>query len=180
MYFVRQLCSADRPDFRELRQLALRVNPDDFLMTAEEEEAVPRLTIEAALEDSQPRNCFLGAFVRDSGQLVAIAGLLTSALRKTRHVGHITSLFVHPEHRHRGLARVLMQRLLSQAAAEGLRSIRLEVVAGNRNAISLYETLGFVPYGREPGAYRLGDREWDLALMTCDLANVTALREQLV
>ena len=72
---------------------------------------------------------------------------------------------------------MLLERLLERAAAAGLRSVRLEVVAENRAAIALYERLGFVPYGREPGAYRLDDwdeREWDLLLMTRDFAQTPA------
>jgi ribosomal protein S18 acetylase RimI-like enzyme len=63
-----------------------------------------------------------------------------------------------------------MEDLLVQAVRGGLRSVRLEVVADNQNAIALYQSLGFTTYGREPAAYRLGDREWDLSLMTRDCA----------
>src|SRR5438045_3124069 len=102
MYSVRQLSAADRVEFRELRQVALSVNPEDFMMTADEERAVSRLSIEAALEEPNASNFFLGGFEVDSGALIGMAGLLTSTLRKTRHTGKITSLFVHPEHRRRG------------------------------------------------------------------------------
>lgn len=139
------------------------------MLTVEEETAIPRLSIEAALEQPETCNCFLGAFNGDPSRLIAIAGLVTDGFRKTRHSGRVTSLFVHPEHRRRGIARMMLERLLAQAAEGGLRSVRLEVVAGNRGAIALYEILGFVPYGREPAAYRLGEREWDLLLMTRDV-----------
>jgi len=170
MYTLRQLSTADRADFRQLRQTALTVDGDDFMLTAEEEKAIPRLSIEAALEQPGKCNFFLGAFTVDPTRLVGIAGLLTSDFRKTRHSGRITSLFVHPAHRRCGVARRLMERLLVQAGEGGLRSVRLEVVADNRAAIALYELLGFVPYGREPAAYRMGEREWDLLLMTRNCA----------
>jgi len=168
MYTLRKLSAADRSNFRELRQTALTVNPDDFMVTAEEELAIPRLSIEAALEQPGTRNFFLGAFADDSARLIGIAGLLTSSLQKVRHAGRLTSLFVHPEYRRRGIARMFVERLLANAAEGGLRAVRLEVVADNRAAVALYETLGFVPYGREPAAYRLDKREWDLLLMTRD------------
>src|ERR1700733_14380374 len=99
MYCLRKLSAADRVSFRELRQTALTVSPDDFMSTAKEEIAIPRLMIEAALEEPGPRNFFLGAFANDSAtRLVGIAGLITSNLRKVRHAGRLTSLFVHPEH----------------------------------------------------------------------------------
>ena len=171
MYTIRQLADADRGVFRELRQTALKVDPDDFMMTAEEEKAVPRLSIESALEQPGRCNFFLGAFSGNPAQLIGIAGLITSEFHKTRHSGHITSLFVHPAHRRRGIARMLVEGLLAQAKREGLRSVRLEVVADNRIAIALYQLLGFVSYGREPAAYRIDGREWDLLLMTRDFTS---------
>jgi ribosomal protein S18 acetylase RimI-like enzyme len=168
MYTVRPLSVADRRAFRELRQLALTVDPDDFMITAEEERAVDRLFIEEALERPGICNLFMGAFPVDAPQLIGIAGLLTEEFLKTRHSGRITSLFVHPAHRRRGIARRLMGELLARAARGGFRSVRLEVVADNQNAIALYQSLGFTAYGREPAAYRLGEREWDLLLMTMD------------
>jgi ribosomal protein S18 acetylase RimI-like enzyme len=114
----------------------------------------------------------LGVFTEEPGQLVAIGGLLRRGLRKTCHLGHVTSVFVHPHHRRRGLARTIMERLISQAREGGLRSVRLEVVATNTSAVALYAQLGFIQYGREPAAYRLGDREWDLLLMNRDLGGV--------
>jgi ribosomal protein S18 acetylase RimI-like enzyme len=61
---------------------------------------------------------------------------------------------------------MLLKEILAVAKQEELRSVRLEVVAENRSAIALYESLGFATYGREPAAYRMDDREWDLLLMT--------------
>src|SRR5579871_4652005 len=153
VYLLRQLSAADRAAFRSLRLAALEANPDDFVMTLEEERAVARLDIEGALESPGPRQCFFGAFAPDSGGLVAIGGLFSGGLRKTWHVGYIGSVFVDPGHRRRGLARMLMERLLSHASEAGFRAIRIEVVAENHAAIALYEQLGFVAYGREPDAY---------------------------
>ena len=48
MYVLRQLSAADLSGFRELRQTALTVNPDEFMLTADEERSIPRLSIEAA------------------------------------------------------------------------------------------------------------------------------------
>jgi ribosomal protein S18 acetylase RimI-like enzyme len=52
------------------------------------------------------------------------------------------------------------------------------VVADNRVAIALYEALGFVSYGREHGAYRMDEREWDLLLMSRDCRFSSSLLER--
>ena len=153
MYNFRALSVADRADFRALRETALAASPDDFMMTLEEERAVPHLFIESALEQPADRNVFLGAFTSDAVQLIAIAGLITPEFLKTRHIGRVTSLFVHPDHRRRGIARRLLADLFHCADRAALRSVRLEVVADNRDAIALYTSLGFVTL--RPRARRL-------------------------
>jgi ribosomal protein S18 acetylase RimI-like enzyme len=173
MYTVRSLTAADRVAFRALRHTAVTLNPGDFMITAEEQQQIPRLSIESALEQPSSSSFFLGAFAGPPDELVAMAGLITGSLLKTRHVGHLASVFVHPKVRRHGVARMLVERILSQAADTGLHAVRLEVVAENRAAVALYESLGFVAYGREPAAYRLGERCWDLLLMTRDCGRTT-------
>ena len=48
MYSVRQLTVVDRSAFRDLRQIAVTLNPDDFLVTAAEQQAISRLAMGAA------------------------------------------------------------------------------------------------------------------------------------
>jgi len=169
MYSTRQLGISDRSSFRALRQTALAWNPDEFLVTADEESAIPRLMIEYALECPDERSFFIGAFAAPSEALVGVAGLITGSLRKIRHVGHVTSLFVHPAHRRAGIARALVEQLLTRAHGAGLEALKLEVVSSNHAAVALYESFGFVRYGCEPAAYRAGEHAWDLLLMTRNL-----------
>jgi hypothetical protein len=53
MYKVRHLSTKDRTNFRRLT--ALTVNPDDFMVTAEEEMAIPPLSIEEVLDPAHRR-----------------------------------------------------------------------------------------------------------------------------
>ena len=174
MYGLRRLGAADRAEFRALRLIALQADPDNFIVTATEERAIERLSIEDALEKPRGDNFILGAFLKEKNTLVGIAALITTPLLKGRHCGHVRSVFVDPAHRRHGLARQLITNLIEGAEQSGLRYARLEVVAENEGAVTLYESLGFSAYGREPGAYRLGDREWDVLLMTRKLRNADA------
>ena len=56
---------------------------------------------------------------------------------------HINTLAVAPERRRRGIATVLLNRVLGEAAAVGVRKATLEVRASNQAARRLYERLGF-------------------------------------
>jgi ribosomal-protein-alanine N-acetyltransferase len=71
----------------------------------------------------------------------------------TRTVGDVTDLHriaVHPDHRRRGLARMLLA-----AAGDGRRTL-LEVSARNTGALAFYAAAGFVEIGRRRGYYRDG------------------------
>ncbi|MDX1292714.1 MAG: GNAT family N-acetyltransferase [Hyphomonas sp.] len=55
-------------------------------------------------------------------------------------------MFVHPDHRGKGLNRILMDCLLDWARARGLTEIRLEVYSANAPALRAYDKAGFKPY----------------------------------
>ena len=55
------------------------------------------------------------------------------------------SVAVHPDHRRRGIAGALLDRGFAWAKQAGAERVFLEVRAGNGEARSLYEQMGFVP-----------------------------------
>jgi ribosomal protein S18 acetylase RimI-like enzyme len=68
-------------------------------------------------------------------------GVAFLAVRGDR--GWIGGLAVVPSARRHGVGRALMDDVLAEAWAAGLREVSLEVLAGNERAFRLYETLGF-------------------------------------
>jgi predicted GNAT family acetyltransferase len=82
----------------------------------------------------------LGKFygVRDNGRLVAMAG---ERIRLTGFT-EISAVCTHPDFQRRGLARGLMHRISREILARDEVPF-LHVFAGNANAMSAYETLGF-------------------------------------
>ena len=66
---------------------------------------------------------------------------------------HINTIAVASDFRRRGLGRALMQHVLAQVEAEGIRRATLEVRRSNQAARRLYESLGFTPAGVRPGYY---------------------------
>ena len=61
--------------------------------------------------------------------------------------GEITNVAVHYDFRGKGIARRMLETLLIEASAKGVRSFTLEVRAGNRPAIELYRGFGFQTEG---------------------------------
>lgn len=80
--------------------------------------------------------------------------------------GHITNIALLPAFRGRGLGRRLTQALMQYAANLGVRYMTLEVRVGNRRAISLYESLGFIKVHVRKRYYE--DNGEDAWLMVCD------------
>ena len=64
------------------------------------------------------------------------------------------NIAVHPDHRRRGIARELVERLVAALQKKEVRCLTLEVRASNEPAKALYAGLGFVQAGRRPNYYR--------------------------
>lgn len=55
----------------------------------------------------------------------------------------ITDLFIHPEHRRKGIATELLQRNIQYLKSSGVTHVRINVLQNNKVAISLYHKFGF-------------------------------------
>jgi ribosomal-protein-alanine N-acetyltransferase len=100
-----------------------------------------------AAELRKPSALALGAYV-DDGELVGYAFV-------SRYVDawHVMNVAVAPEHRRRGIATELLERLFEVTAGDQRRGYTLEVRVSNLGAIRLYEQLGFQSRGIRRGYY---------------------------
>ncbi len=80
----------------------------------------------------------------------------------------VANLAVAPTKRRRGLARILLDRVLEEARARGCVHVHLEVRPSNTPARSLYRSFGFRPVGRRRHYY--ADTGEDALVMRLDLA----------
>ncbi len=103
----------------------------------------------------------LGAFDVDTGDLIGYVIV-------SRYVDawHVMNVAVHPDHRHRGIARTLLEHLFIATAADARRGYTLEVRVSNEDAIRLYERLGFKARGIRRGYYT--DNREDALIMWRD------------
>jgi GNAT superfamily N-acetyltransferase len=80
----------------------------------------------------------------------------------------VYQVWVAPEHRGRGIAQALLERLIGWARERGAARMELGVTAGDSPAVRLYERLGFeangapVPMPDRKG--RLAEQQMRLAL----------------
>ena len=116
-----------------------------------------------ASELAKPSSLSVGAFEPDGGALLGY-------LIISRYVDawHVMNVAVHPDHRRRGIARMLLERLFSDTAGDARRGYTLEVRVSNAAAIELYESLGFRSRGIRRGYYT--DNREDALIMWRDAA----------
>jgi ribosomal protein S18 acetylase RimI-like enzyme len=169
---IRPLTEADVKLFRELRLRALREEPAAFTASAEEfEQQSPEAVAQRLI--NTPENFVLGAFV--DGKLTGLVGFHRETSTKLHHVGVIWGMYVALEARNQGIGRTLIREVIQRARSlSGLDHILLSVAESQTTARTLYESSGFVVYGREPRAVKIRDQYLDEELMTLDLRRQAA------
>jgi ribosomal-protein-alanine N-acetyltransferase len=82
----------------------------------------------------------------------------------------LLSLGVAPDHRDRGVGRLLMEATMARAGRMGARHFFLEVAEDNEPGQRLYRRFGLAPVGRRPDYYENADGSRTAALtMRCRL-----------
>lgn len=161
---IRPLAADDAEAFRALRLSALETAPQAFGASHDEEAAQPLASFAAKLAPEPPGQVF-GAFLGDI--LVGIAGFRTLNSPKARHKGYLWGVYVVEAARGHGIGEMLVTAVIEHARRHVL-ILQANVVTTNRSAYVLYEKLGFVPYGIESRALRIGDAFYDEALLALD------------
>jgi ribosomal protein S18 acetylase RimI-like enzyme len=163
---IRLLGADDWAAFQALRVQATEEAPLAIWPTRAEEAARAPAEVRARIAPT-PHQAVLGAFAGDA--LVAIAGLRREPLAQVAHRAMLWGVYVHPAQRRGGLARRLLAAACAHARALGALQVHLAVNAANDRALTLYETLGFIPYGREPRTLRVDNVFYDEILMVLAL-----------
>ena len=149
-FSIRRLTPTDAVAFRALRLEAMRIDPDCFASSHDEEAAKPEAWFVERLGED-------GVFAADlNGRLVGLVGFTQETKVKMRHKGTIYGMFVHPDARGLGLGAALLSAALEHARGR-VENVLLAVTSVNAAAIRLYEAAGFVRYGLEPRSLKMSD-----------------------
>jgi RimJ/RimL family protein N-acetyltransferase len=157
---IRALDAGDAESYRDIRLEGLRLAPEAFGSSYEEEiflsdaEFAERLTQRSAIR--------FGAFDESASgpaRLVATAGCFRDDSLKSRHKLLLVGMYVRPAWRGRGLGARLIERILQHARGlQDIAVVQLGVGTENHPARSLYERMGFKVYGIERRALKIGGR----------------------
>ena len=101
-----------------------------------------------------PRSVMLRAFV--DGEHAGNCGLSSSGKMRLAHRCDV-AIALYQKYCGLGIGRKMLETVLEVAKSLGFEQAELEVVADNTRAYHLYESLGFVPYGRRPHGMKYKD-----------------------
>ncbi len=136
--------------------------PDEATMTAEQEAQF--------LKDKTESPNEIEILAEIDGIVVASAGIGCAGTKaKVKHRAEF-GISVDRAFWGLGIGRALTNACIACAKNAGYAQLELDVVADNKNALALYEDVGFVEYGRNPKGFRSRLSGWqELVLMRLDL-----------
>ena len=136
--------------------------PEENSFTAEEEAQFLREKTESADE--------IELLAEIDGTVVGTAGIeRVGNKEKVRHRAEF-GISIDRAYWGLGIGRALTEACIECAKIAGYAQLELDVVAENKNAIALYESVGFVEYGRNPRGFRSRRTGWqELVLMRLEL-----------
>ena len=155
---IRRLTVDDLDHFRDIRAEALQTYPQAFGSPEEDEGGDAML----AAYRHWLSGTILGAFA--CGSLIGVAGFYVSPDRRSRHRGHIFTVYVREDGRGKGVGDRLIKALIAHAEAR-VDQVHLAVLSTAAPAIKTYKRNGFEIYGTDPRAVRIGDTTFDKHLM---------------
>lgn len=156
---IRRLGEADLAAFQAIRLEALREAPEAFGSSYEAWAALPEA-------EWRRRLLAMAVFASfDGAEPVGLIGLLPHPGPRSRHRGTVIMVYVGSGFRGQGRAAALIDAVVAEAGARGLRQLELSVAEENGAARRLYARAGFRKVGRMPAGYIHDGREIDELLM---------------
>ncbi len=163
-----RLKPADAERYARLRLRMLHEAPWAFDMTSDGDDALDPAHLTRRL--ASERSATFAIEAEPPPELVAAASVTRGKPPKFAHRAKLWGVFVEPAHRGQGLGRAVVASAIGLARHwPGVEFIDLGVSENSREALRLYESLGFEPWGREPEATAHEGRRYDEIFMTLRL-----------
>jgi len=171
----RLLTTSDILAFRALRLDALRLHPEAFVPTYEEEREIDPAMIAPRFRNDwiSGGNFIIGAHV--FGWLAGAVGVRRWPRQKQRHKATLWLLYARSDVRGQGIGRELLDLAIARCQQDlDVEQLHLSVGCESHAARRLYRDRGFRRFGLESAALKLGDRSIDVELMALPVKELPA------
>ena len=148
----------DWKSFKNIRLEALQNSPVNFGSSFEIESGWDETKFKQIISD----NLIFGTFINE--EIIASAAVSSNPKPRRIHIGEIWAVYTNPEYRGRKIIVNLLAELIKYSKDYYLQ-LKLSVNTDNKYALKAYQSLGFIEYGREPRALKIGNRFEDITLM---------------
>lgn len=144
-----------------LREHMLEDSPWAFAGSPEDDNALNAEFLRSSLEKAD--NAIVAMAENESTDpLIAVAGIYRVGQAKFSHRAKLWGVFVAEAYRGQGLGRAVTSAAIELAYTwNGVAYIDVAVSANAPEALSLYQDLGFVPWGREPETTQVDGQRYD-------------------
>ena len=132
----------------------------DYLLTYPGEHSFTAQQEAAFLQEKTDRADEIELLAELDGKVVGCAGI--SCIGRKEKIRHRAEFGISVDKSYWGLGigRALTKACIECAKKAGYVQLELEVVAENKSALALYESVGFVAYGRNPKGFRSRVTGW--------------------
>ncbi len=160
---IKILDSKDVLEYKRIRLEGMKVNPEAFSSSFEEESVQPISFFSNRIEKSDT-SVVVGTF--DGNKLIGTAGFFRECRTKLSHKGFIWGVYLSPKYRGQGYSASLFSKLISEIQTfEQLKKIQLNVNSDNSAAKRLYTKFGFKSVATEKDALRVAGKFHDADIM---------------
>lgn len=154
------LRNATSDDAQEVLNIFLLTHEQTDFLSSYKDETSFDVTFEKQFltnKECADREAYLCAVV--DGHIVGIAGVDSIGENKVKHRA-VLGIAIDKDFWGVGIGRALITACIECAKDAGYSQLELEVVRENTNAITLYESMGFVEFGRNPRGFRSRCQGW--------------------
>jgi ribosomal protein S18 acetylase RimI-like enzyme len=163
----------DITQYWQVRNQGLKEFPDAFTTSHDEGLATAPEKLAKRFGGENSDDFVIGAFSA-TDKLLGCTGFERETRTKQRHKGKVLGMYVIPDARGTGLGRKILVALLLEAKQlDGLEQIILSVTHSNEGVRLLYISMGFVTFGIERNAIKVGQNYYDKEFMALNLIKAT-------
>ena len=100
-------------------------------------------------------------YVTIDNQTIGMIQLSIDTKIKTRHIAFIGSVYVQPQYRGRGIAKLLLEDIQNYAQSQGVEILSLTVAKDYVSAVNAYQKFGFIKVGDLPKSLKYKEIYYD-------------------